>query len=324
MDLTLSDDQQALQEMISRFAADRFDIDTVRAFGEPGGFDRAAWAELAELGTFGIALAEDQGGVGLGAIEAVLVHESLGAGLVPGPLVAATLAAGLVDGVIDGSVVPALLDRPAHGPIVVEHLRDADVLLVVDDDGVSKVDATALSGTLLAHPTDPITPVTLLDAVPSGERIAGPEVATAWRRTGSVLASAQLVGLAEAATSVAVEYAKERQQFGKPIGSFQGLKHLLADCFMRTEVARSAVWSAGVTLDEPDVGDVDRAVAAARLMAARAATENGKTGIQVHGGMGFTWEVVAHLYLKRAWVLETQFDNPDDAAELMATKIAGA
>jgi alkylation response protein AidB-like acyl-CoA dehydrogenase len=323
VDLTLSDDQQALQEMISRFAADRFELDTARAFGEPGGFDRAAWAELAELGTFGIALSEEKGGVGLGTIDAVLVHESLGAGLVPGPLVAATLAAGLVDGVIDGSVVPAVLDRPAHGAIVVEHLRDADVLLVVDDDGITRVDAAAVAGTLLAHPTDPITPVTLLDAVPEGERIAGPETATAWRRAGSVLASSQLVGLADASTAVASEYAKERQQFGRPIGSFQGLKHLLADCYMRTEVARSAVWSAGVTLDEPEAGDVDRAVAAARLMAARAATENGKTGIQVHGGMGFTWEVVAHLYLKRAWVLETQFGNPDADAELMARKVAG-
>ncbi len=322
MDLDLDDDQQALQEMISRFAADRFDIDSVRAFAEPGGFDRAAWTEMAELGTFGIALPEDQGGVGLGTIDAVLVHESLGAGLVPGPLVAATLAAGLVDGVVDGRVVPAVLERPAHGPIVVEHLRDADVLLVIDEGGVASVEASSVSGTLLSHPTDPITPVTLLDRVPEGRRIAGPEVADAWRRTGSVLASAQMVGLAEASTRVAVEYAKERQQFGKPIGTFQGLKHLLADCFMRTEVARSAVWSAGVTLDEPEVGDVDRSVASARLMAARAATENAKTGIQVHGGMGFTWEVVAHLYLKRAWVLETQFGSPDDAAELVAAHVA--
>jgi alkylation response protein AidB-like acyl-CoA dehydrogenase len=323
VDLTLSDDQQALQEMISRFAADRFDIESVRAFGEPSGFDRRAWGELAELGTFGIALPEDQGGVGLGTIDAVLVHESLGAGLVPGPLVAATLAAGLVDGVIDGSVVPAIVERPAHGPIVVEHLRDADVLLVLDADGVASVPAADAGGTLLPNPTDPITPVTLLEALPSGERIAGPEIAAAWRRTGSVLASSQLVGISEAATTVAVEYAKERQQFGKPIGSFQGLKHLLADSFMRTEVARSAVWSAGVTLDEPEVGDVDRAAASARLMAARAATENAKTCVQVHGGMGFTWEVVAHLYLKRAWVLETQFGNPDDDAELVAAKVAG-
>ena len=105
MDLTLSDEQQALQEMISGFASDRFDIDTVvRAFGEPGGFDRGAWAELAALGTFGIAVPEEQGGVGLGAIDAVLVHEALAAGLVPVPLVAATLAAGLVDGTVFGLV----------------------------------------------------------------------------------------------------------------------------------------------------------------------------------------------------------------------------
>ena len=323
MDLDRSEDDLALQEMISRFAADRFDSDTVRAFGEEGGFDRAAWSELAALGTFGISLDEDDGGVGLGTIEAVLVHESLGAGLVPGPLVAATLAAGLVDGVLEGEVVPAVLVRPAHGPAVVEHLRDADVLLVVDADGIGRVDAGSVEGTLLAHPTDPVTPVTLLDAVPDGERIAGPEVAAQWMRSGSALVSSQLVGLSEAVTALAVDYAKERQQFGKPIGTFQGLKHLLADSFMRTEVARSAVWSAGVTLDEPDAGDVDRALASARIMAARAATENGKTGIQVHGGMGFTWEVDAHLYLKRAWVLETQFTDPDDAAELVAAKVAG-
>jgi alkylation response protein AidB-like acyl-CoA dehydrogenase len=322
VDLDRSDDQIALQEMISRFASDRFDIDTVRAFGEPGGFDRGAWAELAGLGTFGIALPEEQGGVGLGTVEAVLVHESLGAGLVPGPLVAATLAAGVVDGVLDGSVVPAVLERPVHGPVVVEHLRDADVLLVVDDDGVSAVDAASVAGELLPHPTDPITPVTRLDAVPAGERVGGPDLATAWRRTGSALASAQLVGLSEAATTVAVDYARERQQFGKPIGSFQGLKHLLAESFVRTEVARSAVWSAGVNIDEPEAGDVDRGLAAARVMAARAATENAKTGVQVHGGMGFTWEVVAHLFLKRAWVLETQFTNPDDAAELVAAEVA--
>ena len=92
----------------------------------------------------------------------------------------------------------------------------------------------------------------------------------------------------------------------------------MADSWIRTEVARSSVWAAGVTVDEPEVGSIDRAVAGARLTSARAATENAKTCVQVHGGMGFTWEVDAHLFLKRAWILETQFGSIDDAAETVA------
>jgi len=89
-------------------------------------------------------------------------------------------------------------------------------------------------------------------------------------------------------------------------------------------VARSSVWAAGVTIDEPEVADVDRAIAGARLMAARAASENAKTCVQVHGGMGFTWEVDAHLYLKRAWILETLFGNLDEDADLIALHVAAS
>jgi len=318
MDLQPTDDQAALVEMITSFAADRFPIETVRSFGKSDGFDRSLWTELAALGTFGIAVPEDQGGVGLNFIDAVLVHEALGTGLVPGPLVAATLAAGLVNGVIDGSVVPCIIDVGNQGPHVVENFRASDVLLVVDDAGIGVVESDTVSGTDVAHPTDPTTPVTILTSLPKTNPIADAELANKWRQRGSLLASAQLSGNSSGSTSLAVEYAKEREQFGRPIGSFQGLKHLLADSWIRTEVARSSVWSAGVTVDEPEVGSIDRAVAGARLTAARAATENAKTCVQVHGGMGFTWEVDAHLYLKRAWILETQFGSIDDAGEVVA------
>jgi len=318
MDFALSDEQRELIDMIRRFADDRFPTDTVRAFGEPGGFDRALWAELAALGTFGIALPEDDGGVGLQVVDMVLVHETLGGALTPGPLVAASLLAGLVPGVLEGEVVPAIVDRPAHGPIVVEHLRDADVLAVVDDDGLRVVPADAVTARHVDHPTDPATPVSIVDALPDEAPVGDAAQAARLRLLGSLLASAQLVGNSEASTTLAVEYAKERHQFGRPIGSFQGLKHLLADCLVRTEVARSSVWAAGVIADEPEAGDLGRAVAGARVLAAKAGTENAKTGIQVHGGMGFTWEVDAHLFLKRAWVLETQFDDPDAAAEAVA------
>jgi len=319
MDLDPDDEQRALVDMVTAFAADRFDPERIRRFGDA--FDRETWAELAGLGTFGIALPESTGGVGLGAIDEVLVHEALGAALVPGPLVAAALSAALVDGVLDGSVVPAVLDVGAHGPLVVEHLRDADVLLVVHDDGIDRVDPASLDAELLARPTDPLTPVSRLTTVPVGDRIAGADTASTWRLRGSLLASAQLCGNSAGSTTLAVRYASEREQFGRPVGSFQGLKHLLADCWIRTEVARSSVWAAGVMVDEPEVGDVVRAIAGARVTAARAATENGKTGIQVHGGMGFTWEVDAHLFLKRAWVLETSFGSVDDAAEAIAVAL---
>jgi len=318
MDLQPTDDQVALIEMVTGFASNRFPIEIVRSFGQSNGFDRDRWTELAALGTFGIALSEAEGGVGLNFIDAVLVHEALGSALVPGPLIAATLSAGLVDGVLDGSVVPALIDIPTDGPIVVEHFRSSDVLLMVDNNGVRITPSSRADCIDIAHSTDPTTPVSILKSVPDGELLGGPELATAWRRRGSLLASAQLSGNSTGSTNLAVAYAKEREQFGRPIGSFQGLKHLLADSWIRTELARSSVWAAGVMVDEPDVGSADRAVAGARLTAARAATENAKTCVQVHGGMGFTWEVDAHLFLKRAWVLETVFGTRDEAAEVVA------
>ena len=133
-----------------------------------------------------------------------------------------------------------------------------------------------------------------------------------------------MLGLAEAATDLAVAFAKDRQQFGRPIGAFQALKHLMADMFARAEVARGAVYAAGVTLDDPAVGSVVRAVAAAKLTASEAALANGKTCIQVHGGMGYTWEIDAHLFLKRAYALEPAFGTRDDWADTMADLLAAA
>jgi alkylation response protein AidB-like acyl-CoA dehydrogenase len=141
-----------------------------------------------------------------------------------------------------------------------------------------------------------------------------------WRRDASVLGGALLVGLAAATVDLAVAYAKERQQFGKPIGSFQAVKHLCADMLVRSEVARAAVHAAAVTIDQPDVGDAERAAAGAGLLAVEAAIANGKTCIQVHGGMGFTWEVPAHLYLMRARVLAGELEGADALAELVAER----
>jgi hypothetical protein len=255
----------------------------------------------------------------------VLVFEELGRSLVPGPLVWSHLAAGLVDGAATGERVVGGLERGgrrgSRTPLVVEHLGALDRLLVLERAGVWEVDPTAVEGEAVQHPLDPLTPVHVVRWVPRGAQVAGPETAATWRLEGATLAAALLLGLAAAVTEMAVSYAKDRQQFDRPIGSFQAVKHLLADMLVRTEVARAAVYAAGVHLDDPGVGDVERAVTAAKLLAGEAALVNGKACVQVHGGMGFTWEVDAHLYLKRARVLDTVFGSVDDQAEVMATLI---
>ena len=111
-------------------------------------------------------------------------------------------------------------------------------------------------------------------------------------------------------------------QFDRPIGSFQAIKHILADMLTRTEVARAAVYAAGAHLDAPAVAGLDRSVAAAKIVAGEAAVANGKAATQVHGGMGYTWEVDVHLFLKRAWLAETQFGSADTHADRLAATLA--
>ena len=120
---------------------------------------------------------------------------------------------------------------------------------------------------------------------------------------------------------MSVEYARVRQQFGQPIGMFQAIKHMCADMLVRTEVARAAVYAAGAHLDETPLRvKPDRPVSVAKVMAGEAAIANGKAATQVFGGMGFTWEVDVHLYLKRAWVLDTHFHPARVHCELIAER----
>ena len=138
------------------------------------------------------------------------------------------------------------------------------------------------------------------------------------RLEGAAIVSGQQLGLAEGALDLANEYAKNREQFGRPIGGFQAVKHILAEMFVRQEAARAGAYNAGATLDAPEVANVERAVSSAKLTAGEGAIRNARSCIQVHGGMGFTWEVIAHYYLKRAWVLENVFGTQDEHAERIA------
>jgi alkylation response protein AidB-like acyl-CoA dehydrogenase len=129
------------------------------------------------------------------------------------------------------------------------------------------------------------------------------------------------IGIAQAALDVAVAYALERRQFDRPIGSFQALKHVMADMAVRTNLARSATWAAAAVLDDPAVGDPARSVAAAKLLAGEAAVENARAAIQVMGGMGFTWEMPPHFLLKRALVLDQTFGTPTSQALSLAAEL---
>jgi len=326
MDFRLGDDQEALRDGLRAFCDGRVPIETLRELERKPEIDRSLWRELADMGAFGLRVPESEGGVGLGMADAVVAFLELGRRLVPGPLVWSQLAAGLVDGAASGDAVVGGLDlRGSQGtPCVLEHLASLDALVVLRTEGVFRVDPKALEARSVETPLDPLTPVHEIARLPEGEPIGGSADAAQLQLEGGALSAALMLGIAEATQELATAYAKEREQFGRPIGGFQSIKHLLADMFVRQEVARAAVYAAGATLDDPGVGDVARSVSAAKATAGEAALRNSRDCIQVHGGMGYTWEVPAHYYLKRSWVLENAFGTVAEHEERIAGILAGA
>ena len=307
MNFDLTDDQVALRDGMRSFCAGRFTMDRVRA-----GFDRSAYDELTATGVF--SLRSD----GFSWADAALVFQELGRALVPGPLVWSHLAHGVVDGVVTG-----IEHATGAGTVMVEHLGVVDAVVVLEQDRITRVAPDALGeAEAIAWPLDPLTPVHRVDVLPDGEPVGGRAEAAAWRTAGALLTAAYSVGMAEACVEAALAYALQRRQFDRPIGSFQAVKHILADMAVRAEVTRAAVDAAAVTLDDSCGGDSIRAVSGARMLAGEAALRNAKASMQVHGGMGFTWEVDVHLYLKRAWVLNTVFGTPAAHADVLAAALA--
>ena len=316
MNFDVTDDQRALAKGMRDLCAGQFPIEKVQAL-EGVGFDPDGWRALAEAGVFALRLGDDAGGLGLGMAEAALVFAELGRALVPGPLVGTLLGAGLVD----TSSVGVL--APAQRPVVLAYPAAVERIIAVYDDRLEVLSRAAVEAVDVRDPLDPLTPLAIVEHVPAGEQIGGAGEASDFRLGGAVLASAILLGIAEAVTERSTAYAKEREQFGRAIGGFQAVKHLLADMVVRTEIARAAVYAAAVHLDDPAVGDVQRAVSTAKLLAGQNALANAKAAIQVHGGMGFTWEVPVHLYLKRAAFYDVAFGGVDEHAEVMAAALEG-
>ncbi|MCX5333325.1 acyl-CoA dehydrogenase family protein [Streptomyces sp. NBC_00140] len=286
MRFQLTDDQRALRDGVRELLARRFGREALwAAVDSPGRLDRALWRELGEAGFFALRVPEGEGGVGLGLPEAVLAFEEAGRVLLPGPLVATHLAAGAVPGAADGSVVVAGVDGG-----LVEWLDAADVV---------RGDA---AGAVALRSVDPLTPL---------HRIPGAAVTDP---VAVLLTAAEQLGTATRACELAVQHARTREQFGQPIGAFQAVKHLCAQLLVRAEVARAAVYAAAVTKDPADI-------AAARLLADEAAVRGARDCLQVHGGMGFTWESEVHLHLKRAWVRAQRGGGRTESEELLAAEL---
>jgi alkylation response protein AidB-like acyl-CoA dehydrogenase len=327
MDFQPSAEQLALQDAVRALCAGRFPMSRLRAIEESHQVDRDGWRAMADTGIFSLRLPENEGGVGLGMADAVLVFEELGRALVTGPVLASHLVAGVLPGstaaaagVAGGDRVVGLIDRRDR-VLLVEYLESLDSLVIVDDFGLWMVDPSSLDAKAVERPLDPMTPLHQVSVLPQGVQVASSEMGLRLSLEGTVLSAALLLGIAAATTDMATEYAKQRVQFDKPIGAFQAVKHLVADMFVRSEVARAAVYAAGVTLDDPVVGSPARAASSAKVTAGSAALANCKSCIQVHGGMGFTWEVDVHRYLKRAWLLDTVFGSVEDHAGAMADLI---
>ncbi|CAO5177362.1 Acyl-CoA dehydrogenase [Frankia sp. AiPs1] len=313
--------QIAMRDAVRAFCTGRLALADI-AGREDKPAEPALWSALAELGVLGILA--DGPGTGLGLVEASLAFEELGAHLAPGPLLWSTLGAPFVDGAADGAVRVAgvELDDSLPGPVVVEHADGADVLLVLRADRIELVPRAALLPATAGLPLDPLTPVAVFDTIPAGRVVGDAAAARRLRNRGAILSAATLVGVAQGALDTARGYALEREQFGVPIGSFQAIKHILADMYVRVELARAATYAAAAIATDPRAGDLAHSAAAAKVLAGDAGIANGRAAVQVLGGMGFTWDMLPHYYLKRAWVLENGFGTASAHAAGLGAAVA--
>jgi len=302
IDLALSDDQRMIEDGVRDFLQDRLPVERLREAKNHGGAaERTLWQELSGLGLFGLGSAEQDGGLGLGLAEEALAARALG--LVLGSPIAlaqlaaphfatdAALRAALVAGTARAAFANYLGDGLAH---LIDG-GDAQHVLLLSPEGAMLLPRSALGEAQVAAGMDET--VTLA-------RVSAPtdltSRCTAADRT-SLLISAYLTGIAQAVTTMAVDYAKTREQFGQPIGAFQAIKHQCADMASRAAAAEAQCFYTAVGFGN-GLDDASE-IAAARMLATRAAIDNAKSNIQIHGGMGFTAECDAHLFLKRAHLM---------------------
>ncbi|MEZ5166498.1 MAG: acyl-CoA dehydrogenase family protein [Acidimicrobiales bacterium] len=326
MDFDLSADQTALRET----AKDLLDAEcpTASVRLHPDGFDAELWAAMVDQGWTAIAVPEDLGGVGFGMVEVAVLLEQSGAHVAPVPLVQQLLALAVLadtdwgdallagtrigtgartplqlapDGAVSGRPEPVIYGARADVLVVPATNGDGDQHLVaVDLTGIDRLPEPAMDQTRELAWID-------LDHAPA-QVVGDAEAVAAHLDRGAVFHAAEMLGGAEAVMNLAVDYAKEREQFGRPIGGFQAVKHRCADMLVDVEGMRSAVYHAAwaIGADDPD-GPV--AAATAKIWCSDAGLRVAESALQVHGGIGFTWESDVHLYLKRAQLDQVAFGD---------------
>lgn len=318
MDFALSEEQGELASTVRSLLEKRADSAAIRAASTSDtGHDEALWATLCEqIGVAALAVPEEYDGVGATFFETAVVLEELGRSLAPSPLLATTVAtqALLAGGTDDAKA--RLLPRIAAGEIATITLGNAPVLdgdrativlAVFGDELVEVVDARAT----WTESMDQSIRLARLDLTNATTLALGDGTAAALRAglVGEASVAALAVGLADRALTTTVSYVKEREQFGRPIGSFQAVKHRLAEVFARAELARSASWAASYALGT-EAADADFLTHAAAGYAIETAQVAASECVQLHGGIAITWEHDAHLVFKRAHALGQLFGAP--------------
>jgi alkylation response protein AidB-like acyl-CoA dehydrogenase len=337
MNFDFTDDQRAIKRTAREFLEARYPLAAVRALAEDDrGFTDEQWAELAELGWPGVIIPEDSDGLGLGPVELVVIAEEMGYALAPSPWFSTTCAAlllvaagtdaqrerwlgPLARGEARGTV--AVWDEnsgpaPDHSElepspdgtlscvkIAVPDAASADFLIVSGADGHHYLLERAADGVTIEpeqaiDPTRKLFRVTLSGASAEALELAPDAVAGAYATIVTLLA-AENVGAAQRAMEMAVEYAKDRTQFDRPIGAYQAISHRCAQMLLEVEGSRSLCYWAGWALaHEPETAP--RAASMAKSYAGDAGFRVAASALQVHGGIGFTYEHDLHFFLKRA------------------------
>jgi alkylation response protein AidB-like acyl-CoA dehydrogenase len=308
MHFDLTQDQKDIRAVAQELLAARSPWAKVREAAEAGAYDDALWRELCELGWPGIAVAEEHGGGGLGAVELAVLLEQLGYACAATPFLSTAAAAAAIQAAGTDEQrarwLPALASGEATAGIGTRALAadavGASVIVLLDDNGAG---ARLLDGAGAGAQVEPliaIDPTRRYATVAAGED-AGEPLADGIRAADVVRAAiaAEVVGICQRALDMTLEYVKDRRQFGTPVGAFQAVSHRCAQMLLDTESARStalfAAWAAGA-----DPARLPEAAALAAAAAADAGRTVGASAIQAHGGIGFTWEADVHWLYKRA------------------------
>lgn len=278
MDFQLSEDQLTLTQGVHDFFAGTHGPDVLRSLDKNENRDESIWQGLTEMGLPGLLVPEDKGGLGLGLLDAALIARECGR---------FALAEPLVDIAFVG--VPWLVKQ-----------GNSDVLGEIAE-GKHKFGLTHKINGWVADGDEKrlrsVDPMRNLSALPDNANEDDTLL-----NLGALMSAAQLLGLAEAMLDQAVEYAKIRNQFGQPIGAFQAVKHHLATARVKTEFAAPVVWRAAQAMDD-DSANSAIAVSHAKISAGDTAWAVSETAIQIHGAMGYTYEVDLHFWMKRSWAL---------------------